>query len=63
MSKHNPTEFDGTCPKCGTPRIDYLDKIRNSDDIKVTKYFCSRCNVVMEVDEDDIIVEWYVETT
>ena len=63
MSKHNPSEFDGTCPKCGTPRIDYLDKIRNSDDEIVTKFFCSRCHVVIEVDENDKIVDWYEDHT
>lgn len=59
MAVHNPKEFDGCCPKCGTTRIDWLDKIKNDEQEWILKYFCSRCQVVIEVNQETDEVDFY----
>jgi len=63
MAVHNPREFDGCCPKCGTTRIDWLDKIRNDEGERILKYFCDRCQVVIEVNDETDEVEFYEDNT
>lgn len=60
MAVHNPKEFDGCCPKCGTTRIDFLENTRNDEDEKITKFYCWKCKIVIEVnDETDEVEDFY----
>ena len=57
MSKHNPREFDGTCPQCGKG-IDHLDSVYR-DGEKFIKYYCFNCEIIIEVNDETDEVEFY----
>lgn len=59
MAVHNPKEFDGCCPKCGTTRIDFLENYRNSEGEKFTKFYCFKCSIVIVVNDGDEVEEFY----
>lgn len=60
MAVHDPKEFDGCCPKCGTARIDFLENTRNDFDEKVIKFYCWKCKIAIVVNsETDEVEEFY----
>ena len=59
MYKNNPREFDGCCPKCGSARIEFLENTRNFEGEKFTKFYCFKCSIVIVVNGNDEVEEFY----
>ena len=59
MSKHNPKEFDGCCPKCGSARIEFLENTKNESGEKITKFYCFKCQIVIVINDNDEVEEFY----